>query len=179
MKMIQKVLEKVSEDKIAAAIGVSSINPGLDKNLIARLAPLVIQAYDQGLINKTALNELKHVSLKRQIEIVKELKQTKNYNLDIIKGLVLATPSAEQVVIQKRKSPWVANEEKREAITKSLSEIEKRSDLMSHMYHTYVSDVTKQLVYIRGFLKVKKIEQYVAANYPKMLKVFYEIMERE
>lgn len=177
-KMIKKVLEKVSEAKIAAAIGVSSLKPGLDKSLAAKLNPAIILAFDQGLLSKAALQELKNVTPKRQAEILKELKQAKNYSLDVIKGLVLATPSSEQVA-QKKKSPWTKSEEKRDTITKELQEIEKRSDLMSHMYHTYVSDVTKQLTYIRGFLKDKKIEQYVMAKYPGMLKAFREIMERE
>ena len=177
-KMIKKVLEKVSENKVAAAIGVASLKPGLDKSLTAKLSPAVILAFDQGLLSKAALLELKNVTPKRQAEILKELKMAKNYGLDVIKGLILATPSSEQIA-QKRKSPWQKSEEKRESITKELQELEKRSDLMSHMYHTYVSDVTRQLTYIRGFMKDRKIEQYVSAKYPEILKAFREIMERE
>ncbi|HBT77775.1 MAG TPA: hypothetical protein DEB39_12815 [Planctomycetaceae bacterium] len=177
-KMLKKVLETVSENKVAAAIGVSSLKAGLDKNLIAKLSPAIILAYDQGLLSKAALQELKNVTPKRQAEILKELKHARNYGLDVIKSLILATPSSEQVA-QKKKTPWQKSEEKRDSITKELQELEKRSDLMSHLFHTYVSDVTRQLTYIRGFLKDKKIEQYVMSKYPEMLKVFREIMERE
>jgi len=177
-KMIKKVLEKVSEEKIAAAIGVSSLKPGLDENLAAKLSPVVILAFDQGLLSKAALNELKAVTPKRQSEIMKELKRGKNYGLDVIKGFILATPSAEQVA-QKTKTPWQKSEEKRESITKRLQEVEQRSELMSLLFHTYVGDVARQLTYIRHFLKDKKIEQYVMAQYPEMYKAFRDIMERE
>ncbi len=177
-KMIKKVQEKVSDDKIAAAIGVPSLTPGIDKNLADKLNPVLILAFNQGLLSKAALQELKNVTPKRQAEILKELKQAKNYSLDVIKGLVLATPPSEQVP-QKKKSPWKNSEEKRNSITKQLQELEKQSDLMSHLFHTYVSDVSSQLIYIRGFLKNQKVEQYVMAKYPQMLKTFRAIMERE
>ncbi len=177
-KMLRKVLEKVSEEKIAAAIGVSSLKPGLEKKLLAKLNPAVILAYDQGLITKNALLELQNVTPKRQAEILKEFKQAKNYGIDVVRSLVLGTPSAEQVP-QTKKSPWKKSDEKRDSIARQLEELEKRSSLMSHYYHTYVSDVTQQLTYIRAFLKDPKIEQYIAAKYPEVVKTFYAVMERE
>ena len=177
-KMLKKVLETVAENKVAAAIGVSSLKPTLDKNLTAKLNSVILLAFDQGLLSKSALQELKNVTPKRQAEILKELKKANHYGLDVIKGLVLATPPAERVA-QKKKTPWQRCEEKRDAITKQWQEVKKQSDLMSYTYHTYVSDVTKQLTYIRGFLKNKTIEQYVMTKYPEMFKAFREIMERE
>ena len=177
-KMIKRVLETVDENRVAAAIGVSSLKPILTDKFADGLNPAVILAFEQGLLTKTALKELKNVTLKRQAEILKVLTQSKNYNLGVIRGQILDTPTAERVV-QKRRTPWQKNEEKMDAITKRLEQIEKQSDLMSRMYHTYVSDVTKQLTYIRGFLKDKKIEQYVTTKYPEMLKAFRTVMERE
>lgn len=178
-KMIKRVLETVDENRVAAAIGVSSLKPILSDKFADGLNPAIILAFDQGLLTKSALRELKSVTPKRQAEILKVLAQSKNYNLDVIKGQILNTLPTERVVVQKKRTPWQKNEEKMNAITKRLEQVEKQSDLMSRMYHTYVSDITKQLVYIRGFLKDKKIEQYVTTKYPEMLKAFRTIMERE
>ena len=41
-KMIRKALEKASEDEVAAAIGVSSLESSIDKNLKDKLHPTVI-----------------------------------------------------------------------------------------------------------------------------------------
>jgi ParB-like chromosome segregation protein Spo0J len=178
-KMIKKVLETVDENKVAAAIGVSSLKPVLTDKFADGLNPAIILAFERGLLTKTALQELKSVTPKRQAEILKVLTQSKNYNLDVIRGQILETPQTERVAVKKRRTPWQKNEEKMNAMTKRLEEVEKQRDLMSHMYHTYVSDVTKQLAYVRGFLKDKNIEQYVTTKYPEVLKAFRTIMERE
>jgi len=182
-KMIIKAREKVDDARIAAAIGVPSLTPILDKSFVAGLNSAIILAYEQGLLQKTALQELKNVTSKRQTEILKELRQNTPkqggvYSIDVIRGLVLATPPAGRVT-HKRKTPWQKSEEKMNSITKELQDIEKRCDLMSGLYHTYVSDVAKLLSYIRCFMKDKKIEQHLRTKYPEIIKAFRSIMDRE
>ena len=177
-KMINKVREKVAEDKVAAAIGRSSLKPSIDENLAKKLHAVIQIAFEQKLLTKAALYELQHVIPKRQAEILKELKQVKNYNLDMIRGKILLTPIAERI-IQKKKTPWQKCDEKRELITRRLEEITKQNALLERTFHTYVSDVIKQLTYIRGFLDKEIVKQYIVQNYPAMYKKFREIMDRE
>ena len=189
-KMIRKALEKVAKERVAAAIGVLSLEPKLNDEFKDGLSPAIILAFEGGLLTKTALQELKHVTQKRQEVILKELSQkdrkqkgsevkpVKPYNIDIIRGLVLLTPDAERVN-RKRKSPWKTREDKTELITRKFREVKEQRDLMGRMYHNYVSDLVKQLTYIRGFLKDEKTKNYVRTKHPDLYKKIREIMDRE
>ncbi|MGL4595456.1 MAG: hypothetical protein ACRCUY_12085 [Thermoguttaceae bacterium] len=177
-KMIDKVLETVPAEKIAAAIGLESLRPSLDKKLVEKLNPAVVLAYEQGLITKAGLSEFKKVIPKRQAEILKELKHTKQFGISVIQGLILVTPESERVA-QGNESPWLKRDRSLDSITKGLQEVEQRSATMTQLYHTYVSDVTKQLVYVRSILRDKKAAAYLEKTYPEILKMFREIMERE
>ena len=177
-KMLKKAREKVSDDKIAAAIGISSLKPELDKKLADKLSSVVKHAFEQKLIPKAALQELANVTPKRQADILKELKQVGSYSLEMIKGKILLTPPKERVVKEK-KNPWKKSEDNKGAITQHLQELKKQCSAIVGMLHTYVHDVTQQLIYIRGFLHDEETEQYVKKNYPDMYKKFREIMGRE
>ena len=183
-KMVNKVLETVDKDKVDAAIGKTSRKPILDDKFVVGLSQDAIHAFNDGSLTKTALRELKKVKPKRQVEILKTLAQTKTnkiYSLDAIKAQILATQSSQRMeqVARTRKTTWEKNEERMDAITKRLEEVEQQNDLMSRMYHTYVSDVTKQLAYIHGFMEDDNIRQYVETRYPEVYNAFCEIMRRE
>jgi len=180
-KMIKRALEKVTEDRIAAAIGVSSLKSGIDSRLKAKLHPTIVLAYQEDILSKTALLELKNVIPKRQAEILKELKKIKNYKaccLDVIRQQILETSPAEQAN-QKGKTPWQKNNEKRVSIAKRLEELENRREAMSDHYKIYLDDVATQLIYIRGVLQYPEIEQHIKKKYPEMYKKFRAIMDRE
>ena len=177
-KMLNKVREHVSDAKITAAIGVSSLKPELDKKLADKLSSVVKHAFEQKLIPKAALQELANVTPKRQAEILKELKSVGTYKLDMIKGKILLTSPGERIE-SKKKSPWKKREDNKEIITQRLQEMRKQCDAIVGMYHVYTHDVAQQLIYIRGFLHDESTEQYVKENYPDMYKKIREIMGRE
>ena len=180
-KMVNRVLEKVEKTKVDAAIGKSSRKTVLDDKFLVGLSQDAINAFNDGSLSKTALQELKHVTPNRQEEILKILESTKRnktYGLDAIKAQILDTPPSEHVA-RKMKTPWQKNEEKMDAITKRLAEIDQQTNLFSHTYHTYSGDVTKQLAYVRGFMEDENIRKYVETHYPKVYKTFCEIMSRE
>jgi ParB-like chromosome segregation protein Spo0J len=183
-KMVNKVLETVDKNRVNAAIGKISRKPVLDDKFIVGLSQDAIRAFKDGSLSKHALQELKNVTPKRQAEILRTLAQTKTnktYNLDTIKTQILATLPTQRVerATRKRKTPWEKNEERMDAITKRLEQVQQQSDLLSSMYHTYVSDITKQLIYIRGFMEDDNIRQYVEMQHPEVFKTFCEIMRRE
>jgi hypothetical protein len=177
-KMIKKALEQVDETMIAAAIGVSSLKPGIDNKLKAKLHPTIILAYKEGMLSKVALVELANVVPKRQAEIFQELRKIKKFTLDVIKQQVLKTSPAELTELKVKKISQ-KNEEKRSAMIKHLEEVDSRREAMSDHYKTYSYDVAEQLIYVRGFLDNEKIEQHIVKNYPEMYKKFQEIMERK
>lgn len=183
-RMVNKVLETVDKNRVNAAIGKISRKPVLDDKFVVGLSQDAIRAFKDGELSKPALQELKNVTPKRQAEILRTLAQTKTnktYNLDTIKTQILATlpPQRVERVTRKRKTPWEKREERMDAITKRLEYVEQQNDLMSRMYHTYVSDVTKQLAYIRGFMEDDNIRQYVETQHPEVYETFCEIMRRE
>ena len=177
-KMIDKVSETVPEDKIAAAIGKQTLKPTIDKNLEDKLHAVVKTAYEGRRLSKAALHELKKVSLKRQAEIMKELKQIKTYNLGMIIAKILQTPKAE-IVAQGKEHPLTRNNEKRDQMTKQLREVSDEGLFMERQYNIYASDVIKLLVYIRGFFDNEAIRKYVEKEYLAMYKKFRAIMDRE
>jgi hypothetical protein len=180
-KMVNKALQIVDKNKVDAAIGKLSRKIVLDEKFAAGIHQEAIDAFNDGAISKVAFLELKHVTPKRQAEILKTLAQTKTnktFNLDAIKGQILATSPAERVA-RKRKTPWQKHEERMDAITKRLEAVEQENDLMSRLYHTYVNDVTKQLAYIRGFMEDDTIRQYVETQHPEVYNAFCEILNRE
>jgi len=176
-KMINKVREKVTEDKVAAAIGIASLTPSIDKSLVDKLHQVIKLAFENKILSKTALQELKNVTPKRQAEILRELNKMKNYSLDMIKGMIINTPPAEQIA-QKKKTPWQKSDEKRVWMTKQLQEIEKQNSHLEGLFHTYVLDVLEQVTYIRGLLDHVPIKQYIIKNYPDKYKKICEIIDR-
>jgi len=177
-KMINKVSEIVPEDKIAAAIGKQTLKPTIDKNLEGKLHEAVKTAFEGRKLSKAALHELKKVTLKRQAEIMKELKQLGKFNLEMIEGKILQSPKSEMIT-QGKKNPLTINNEKRASMTKHLQEISKQSDMMELQYNTFANDVIKMMIYIRGFLDDKDFKKFIEEKYPDMYKKIREIMERE
>ena len=102
--MIDKVSETVPEDKIAAAIGKTTLKPSIDKNLEDKLHAVVKTAFEGRKLSKAALHELKKVTHKRQAEILKELKQIKTYSLGAIIARVLNTPKTE-IIARGKENP--------------------------------------------------------------------------
>ena len=177
-KMIDKVREKVTDDKVAAAIGKLSLKPGIDKSLEDKLHAVVKTAFEGRKLSKAALYELKNVTLKRQAEILRELKQMKSYNLDMIRAKILLTPPAERIV-QEQQNPWKKSDEKRDLMTKRLRVLSEENVLMEHQHITFVGDLIKMSAYMRGCLNHEPIRQYITKNYPDMYKRICEIMDRE
>ena len=69
-RMIEKSLEELDEQTIAAALGLSGLGHRMKKTLLKQLHPDVAAAFDQGKINRTCALELTHVKPPRQKEIL-------------------------------------------------------------------------------------------------------------
>jgi len=61
-KMIRMALEKASETEVAAAIGASSLESGIDRRLETKLHPTIILAFKENMLSKAALLELRYVN---------------------------------------------------------------------------------------------------------------------
>jgi len=180
-KMIRKALEKASEAEVAAAIGVSSLETSIDKNLEAKLHPAVIIAFKENMLSKAALMELRHVIPARQAAILKELRKIKNYGLELIKQQIVETSPAERID-HKGNTPWKKNDAKRTSMVKRFEELDNRKEVMVDQYHTYLSDVSAIVIFMRGFMENPEhpaIAEYVKKNYPTIYERFREILKRQ
>ena len=180
-KMIRKALEKASEAEVAAAIGVSSLEASIDKGLEAKLHPTVILAFKEKMLSKAALMELRHVIPARQAAILKELRKIKNYSLELIKQQIVVTPPVERVD-QKGSTPWKKNESKKTAMVKRYEELDNRKKVLVDQYHTYLSDVSAVVIFLRGFMENPEhpaIAKYVRENYRDIYERFREILKRQ
>ena len=181
-KMIRKALEKASEDEVAAAIGVSSLESSIDKNLKDKLHPTVILAFKENMLSKAALKELSHVVEERQAAILKELRKIKNFGLDVIKAQIRMTSPAERRTDQKGNTPWKKNDAKRSTMLKRLEELENRKEMMVEQYHIYRSDVSAIVIFMRGFMENPEhpeIAKYVREKYRDIYDRLREILKRE
>jgi hypothetical protein len=80
-RMIEKSLEELDEQTIAAALNLSGITHRLKKTLLKQLHADAAAALDQSAITRACARELTHVKPDRQSEILTAMKSYKDYSV--------------------------------------------------------------------------------------------------
>lgn len=91
-RMIEKALDEVDENVIAAALGITTLHHRLKKSLLKQLHDDVAAAYDAGKITRACVKELTHVKPPRQKEILEAMAGYKDYSINFARTLVVKTP---------------------------------------------------------------------------------------
>jgi len=176
-KMLRKALEKLSEETIARAFGLSSLAQRLDTGMTKQLHPEVLRALEQGQITRIAARELTFVSDKRQLEILELMRESGDWSLAFVRTQVLRTPQHLRSEKQHRMSPWERGAENRQKLVRKLQEVEKHHDFYSATYRQYVGDLLRLVIYIRQIVTRPALRDYLKEKHPDTLKLFESVLE--
>lgn len=174
--MLRKALEKLDEATIAQAFGVESLKSRLSTSLYRELHPLVVAELDSGRLLQATARELTYVVAKRQLEILKMMKDGGDSSLAFAKAQILATPPALRSKKKRRTSPWQRGESTRRDLARKLAEVEKHYDFYSSLYRQYVGDLLKLAIYVRQVVTRHELHDYLAEHHAEDLQLFESVL---
>jgi ParB-like chromosome segregation protein Spo0J len=176
VRMLRKALEKLDEATIAKAFGVESLKTRLSISLFRELHPRVVAEIDSGWLQQTTARELTYVVPKRQVEILKLMKEANDSTLAFAKAQILATPPALRSKKKRRTNPWQRGDSTKRDLAKKLAEVEKHYDFYSALYRQYVGDLLKLAIYVRQIVTRRELRDYLATQHPDDLQLFESVL---
>jgi len=176
MRMLRKSLEELDEKTIAGALGIAGIKHRLNINLLKKLDPTVVKAFEANKLNLQCARELTHVSLERQAEILKLMESCNDHSLTFAKGLVLKTPIAKRTKTNGAKTPWTRADEKKQDLLKRLREAEQQQEFYSGLYRQYTTNLLKLVIYVRAMLSNQRVRAYLEEHHPNQCRDFEQIV---
>ncbi|GAB4154214.1 MAG: hypothetical protein Tsb009_30800 [Planctomycetaceae bacterium] len=178
MRMLRKSLEELDEKTIANALGMATIRHRLNANLLKKLAPQVVQAFEAGQLTKQTVQELAHVKRDRQTEILELMNSCDDHSVTFARGLVLKTPVKKRAKPNGVKPPWNRDTGKKSELLKRLQEVEQQQDFYSGLYRQYTTNLLKLVIYVRGLLANSQVREFLEERHPNLVEVFEQILNR-
>ncbi len=160
-RMLEKSLEELDEDTIAAALGLSGITHRLKKTLLKRLHPEVAAALDAGKLTRGCAQELTFVKPIRQKEILTAMQGYKDYGVAFARTQILKTPQAQRDVRGRKQDPWDKTAQRKNDLLKRLAEAEQQHDFYSRLYKQYTIDLLRLAIYARSLLNNLRVRAYL------------------
>ena len=176
MRMLRKSLEELDEKTIASALGMQGIGHRLNKGLLEKLHPSVVNAFNANLINLQTAKELVNVKQDRQQEILQLMESCKDYSTTFARGLILKTPAAKRAKANGTKTPWSQAEEKKSQLLKKLQEAEQQQDFYTGLYRQYTTNLLKLVIYVRSILSNPEARAYLQTHHAELATVFDGIL---
>ena len=176
MKMIRKSLEELDEKTIASALGMVGIAHRLNLNLLNKLDPTVVKAFDACKLNLLCAKEFAHVKPERQAEILKLMESCNDYSVTFARGMVLKTPVSKRTKSNGARSPWAQADEKKNDLLKTLREAEQQQDFYTGLYRQYTTNLLKLVIYVRSMIANARIKKYLVERHPHLLEMFEQII---
>lgn len=176
MRMLRKSLEELDEKTIASALGMQGIGHRLNKGLLEKLHPSVVNAFNANLINLQTAKELVNVKQDRQQEIVQLMESCKDYSTTFARGLILKTQAAKRAKSNGTKTPWSQAEEKKSQLLKKLQEAEQQQDFYTGLYRQYTTNLLKLVIYVRSLLSNPEVRAYLQTHHAELATVFDGIL---
>ena len=176
-RMIERSLEELDEQTIAAALGIASITHRIKKTLLQQLHPEVAAAYDEGTITRTCATELTHVKPARQHEILSVMKGYKDFSVAFARSLILKTPPAQRDTRRRHKhNPWVKAAQHKNDLLKKLVDAEQKHDFYSRLYKQYTIDLLRLAIYARTLLTNSAVRAHLDQHHPAIVARFEAII---
>lgn len=176
-RMIEKSLEELDEQTIAAALGLSGIEHRLRKTLLKRLHPDVAAAFDQGKLTRACALELTHVKPPRQKEILAAVESYEDTSLAFVRSLVLKTVPAMRETGRRRKhNPWDRSAQRKSSLLKKLADAEQKHDFYSRLYKQYTIDLLRLAIYARSLLTNTRVRPYLDEHHSDIVSRFETII---
>jgi ParB family chromosome partitioning protein len=175
-RMIEKSLEELDAQTIAAALGISGIGHRLKTTLLKRLHADVAAAFDQGKITRPCARELTHVKLQRQKEILSAMEGYKDYSIAFARTLVLKTPVPLREARRGKNDPWDKSAQRKNSLLKKLGEAEEKHDFYSRLYKQYTVDLLRLAIFARSLLTNSRVREYLDEHHPLIVSRFEGII---
>ncbi len=175
-RMIEKSLEELDEQTIAAALNLSGITHRLKKTLLKQLHADAAAALDQSAITRACARELTHVKPDRQSEILTAMKSYKDFSVAFARSLILKTPPAQREVRRRKRNPWNKSAQRKSDLLKKLAEAEQKHDFYSRLYKQYTIDLLRLAIYARALLTNRQVREYLDRRHPEIVARFEAII---
>lgn len=177
-RMLQKALESLSEEEIAAAFGLKSLTrkkPVLPKDT----HPDVLAAIATKKLTMTCAKELGFVTPDRQAHIIESMAISGDYSLAFARSQIVNTPKMKQVIRKGRISPWERSMKKQNDLVERFQEANRHSSFYQDLYKTYVQDLIKLVIYVRELINNPQMRTWLEQNYPKNLSLLDDIIAED
>lgn len=175
-RMIEKSLEELDEETIAAALGIQGITYRLKKTLLKQLHPDVFAAFDQGKLTRTCARELTHVKPARQKEILAAMQGYKDFGIAFAKTQILKTPVPMREGRSRTSGPWDKSTQRKGELLKKLTEAEQKHDFYSRLYKQYTIDLLRLAIFARSLLNNLRIRAHLDQQHPTIVGHFESII---
>ncbi|MBK9118145.1 MAG: ParB N-terminal domain-containing protein [Phycisphaerales bacterium] len=176
-RMIEKSLEELDEQSIAAALGIGTITHRIKKTLLKQLHPEVATAYDAGTITRTCAMELTHVKPARQHEILTAMYGYKDFSVAFARSLILKTPPGQRDTRRRHKhNPWVKASQRKSDLLKKLTDAEQKHDFYSRLYKQYTVDLLRLAIYARSLLTNAVVRAHLDQHHAPLVARFEAII---
>ncbi len=175
-RMIEKSLEELDEQTIAAALGIQGIAYRLKKTLLKQLHPDAVAAFDQGKLTRTCARELTHVKPARQKEILAAMEGYKDFGVAFAKTQILKTPLPLREGRSRKSGPWDKSAQRKGELLKKLTEAEQKHDFYSRLYKQYTIDLLRLAIFARSLLNNARIRAHLDQRHPTIVNHFESII---
>jgi ParB family chromosome partitioning protein len=175
-RMIEKALDEVDEDDIAAALGIATLDHRLKKSLLKQLHADVAAAYDAGKITRACAREFTHVKPARQKEILRAMESYKDYTTSFVRTLVVKTPANQRENRGRKHNPWDKRAQRKNDLLKKLADAEQKHDFYSQLYKQYTIDLLRLAIYARSLLTNTKVREYLEKHHTDIVSRFETII---
>ncbi|PQO28921.1 plasmid partitioning protein RepB C-terminal domain-containing protein [Blastopirellula marina] len=176
--MIMKAVKNgVSEQAIAAALGVDVSKIREKKNLLVGICPEAVQLLKGKKAHAGAIRLLRKARPIRQIEMVELMSASHNFTVDYVKCLLAATPQDQLIESEQSKevdglssTDMARMEREMEAISSDFKQIE-------DTYGKNVLNLVIVVAYLKTLLDNARVVRYLAGNYAELLTEFQKTVE--
>lgn len=175
-RMIDKALEEVDRDIIAATLGISGLEHRLKKTLLKQLHSEVAAAYDAGKITKACAREFTHVKHSRQKEILRAMEGYRDFSTSFARTLVVKTPAPQRENRGGKCNPWDRRVQRKNNLLKKLAEAEQKHDFYSQIYKQYTIDLLRLAIYARSLLTNTRLREYLDKHHSAIVSRFETII---
>jgi ParB/RepB/Spo0J family partition protein len=175
-RMIEKALDEVDENVIAAALGISSLHHRMKKSLLKQLHADVASAYDANKLTRACARELTHVTPPRQKEILQAMEGYKDFSINFARALVVKTPPQQRETRGRKHTPWNKAAHRKNGLLKKLAEAEQKHDFYSQLYKQYTIDLLRLAIYARALLTNTRLRVYLEQHHPAIVSRFEAII---
>ena len=177
MRMLRKSLEELDEQTIADALGMAGIKHRLNTGLLQKLAPAVVDAFEENKLNYSCVKELSYVKTERQLEILKLMESCNDYSLMFARGMVIKTPPAKRAKPNGVRTPWDKTSDNKSDLLKKLQQVERKQEFFSGLYRQYTANLLKLVIYVRSLVTNDIIKAYLDNKYPEQVRIIEQIIE--